>query len=448
MIRGIIFTVLAGISGLIFTSCGGNSFEGNIVAVEVMGEPGVSWEGSRLISINPGSPGKSKLLSEDFESACAPSLSHEGRYLYFQGKKEANDSWQIWVMDLHKKAISQVTNLPEDCTHPAALPDGSLIFSRAGSVKETIISSLFRCQRDGGELSQLTFNPGLNRFSSVLSEGRVLYVSKQLYPEYGLPKLMTMRPDGTKSELYHLGSKESHPVSVAMESEDGHVYFISKDGKLSRIQHKRPLHTFENLSGEIKGKFSAVCPKSGSLLLVSFQPSGNEPFALYEFDAGSKEKPTLVFSSERNISQCLWIGSRSERPKILPSAVNMEKETGLLMSQDINHSILPVNAQVSGDTLAHGIRVYSLNGLIGETEVEADGSFYLEIDADTPVRIETINVQGETVRGPSDWIYLRPNERRACVGCHADQELAPKNFQPLAIKVAPVLLSAKKEMSK
>ena len=64
-----------------------------------------------------------------------------------------------------------------------------------------------------------------------------------------------------------------------------------------------------------------------------------------------------------------------------------------------------------------------------------------KLDADTPFRIETLNIQGETVRGPSDWIYLRPNERRACVGCHADPELAPKNFQPLAVKGAPVVCS-------
>ena len=73
-------------------------------------------------------------------------------------------------------------------------------------------------------------------------------------------------------------------------------------------------------------------------------------------------------------------------------------------------------------------------------DVKEDGSFYLKLDADSPLRIEALNSQGETVRGPSDWIYLRANERRACVGCHADPELAPKNFQPLAIKEDPVVV--------
>jgi hypothetical protein len=95
--------------------------------------------------------------------------------------------------------------------------------------------------------------------------------------------------------------------------------------------------------------------------------------------------------------------------------------------------------------VADRIRVTSLNEELGIVEVKADGSFYLKMDSDTPFRIETLNKHGETVRGPSNWIYLRPNERRGCVGCHADPELAPKNFQPLAVKEDPKVLSAKKK---
>jgi hypothetical protein len=62
------------------------------------------------------------------------------------------------------------------------------------------------------------------------------------------------------------------------------------------------------------------------------------------------------------------------------------------------------------------------------------------VDADTPYRFETMNSQGEVLRGPSDWIYLRPNERRACTGCHVNPELAPRNYQPHAVKEDPVML--------
>ncbi len=110
------------------------------------------------------------------------------------------------------------------------------------------------------------------------------------------------------------------------------------------------------------------------------------------------------------------------------------------MSQDINHSMLPVNRTAGDDSIATHIRILSIEGEIAVVEAKEDGSVYLEIDADRPVRFETLNSQGKVVRGPSDWIYLRPNERRACVGCHADPELAPRNIQPRAVKNMPVVV--------
>jgi hypothetical protein len=135
------------------------------------------------------------------------------------------------------------------------------------------------------------------------------------------------------------------------------------------------------------------------------------------------------------------------RPRKLPSAVNMDNPTGQLMSQDINHSMLAAHTGLKGDTVAMSIRVTYLEGGNKVIETGQDGSFYLTLDAEKPFRIETLNNLGETVRGPSDWIYLRPNERRACTGCHADPELAPENIQPIAVKSDPVVFHATQKES-
>jgi len=438
--------MIAGIVALLVVSCTSNSFEGKIVAVEEAELTTGSFIGAKLIVIEPGKPGKSaRELSKEFESACAPAVSHEGRYLYFQGKKATGDPWQIWVMDLQKSSIKKVTDLAEDCFHPAALPDGKVIFSRFSDEKKVPTHSLYKCNMDGSELTRVTFNPGNDLHPTVLDEGRVLYLSQQQYPESGQPKILIMRPDGTKSELYHSGYMGRMPVTGGVESEDGHIYFIEEEGSLSRVLHNRPLHTHENLSMNFKGSFASVYPYPGSGLLVSYQPEGSGNYGLYDFDADAQESPVLLYEGDKDITDPVLIRALEERPRILPSAVNMEKSTGLLMSQNINHSILEASPDLSGDAAANRIRVVGLDGLLGEVAVEEDGSFYLVLDADTPVRIETLNSLGETIRGPSDWIYLRPNERRGCVGCHADNELAPDNTQPMAVKGAPVDLSAKKE---
>jgi len=254
-----------------------------------------------------------------------------------------------------------------------------------------------------------------------------------------------MRPDGTKSEVYSRGSGELHPAGKATESAKGYVYFISSGGKFSRLEHKRPLHTFENLSEGIAGSFASVIPFEENGCLVSYRSSEGEAYGLYRFNPDTRETPSLLYQGEADVTDPVLIAAMPERPRILPSAVNPELSTGLLMSQDINHSQLPVHPGISGDSLADRIRISSLEKELGVVEVKADGSFYVKMDSDTPFRIESLNKQGETVRGPSDWIYLRPNERRGCVGCHADPELAPKNFQPLAVKEDPVVLSVEKK---
>ena len=442
LFRLVAYTGMASVS---FLSCN-NSYEGVVIAVELQDPLDGSFEGAKLITIDIQKPGKpAKILSDDFESASAPAISHQGRYLFFQGKKEGDQSWQIWVTDLQKRSTNRVTNLPENCIEPTALPDGTIMFSREGTVKGEKVHDLYCCQMDGTELMRLTFNPAHNLYASVLQEGRVLYSSSQQYPDSKTPVLMVMRPDGTKSEIYYRGAGGSAPAGGGAESAEGYTYFIESNGQLSRVLHKRPLHTLERLSDALPGSFSSVYPMKGSNNLVSYQPSDNEPYALYTFDADSRNAPHLLYKGRGHITDPLLVASMEKRPMILPSPVDLNNPTAILMSQDINHSMNPVNMGISGDSTAKRIRVSTLKGELAVVEVKTDGSFYLKLDADIPLRIETLNRQGEIVRGPSDWIYLRANERRACVGCHANPELAPKNIQPLAVKEDPVVLIAKKK---
>jgi hypothetical protein len=437
----VIFTGLIGLTG---HSCSNGPYDGKIVAVQLASGNEGSVEGASLVLVDPDAPNKPvEILSKGFSGACTPSLSHDGRYLYFQGKKQQTDPWQIWMMDLHRKSFSQVTDLPENCTHPTALPDETVIFSRESSVKGIRVDDLWRCGMDGCCLTRITFTPASNNYSSILSEGRVLYLSSQQYPEPNDPVLMVMLPDGTKSELYSPGCSGLSPVTGGAESNDGYIYFVSAGGRLSRVLHRRPLHTFEDLSGEIAGTFSTVTPLEDGTCLVAYRPSSASPMGIYSFDPAGNTAPALIYQGVGDLTDPVKIAAMATRPRILPSAVNPENPTALLMSQDINHSILPVHPGIAGDTMAHSIRVISLEGEQAEVEVREDGSFYLKMAADLPFRIETLNSLGETVRGPSDWIYLRPNERRACIGCHADPELAPENIQPAAVKTDPVVLFAK-----
>jgi hypothetical protein len=68
--------------------------------------------------------------------------------------------------------------------------------------------------------------------------------------------------------------------------------------------------------------------------------------------------------------------------------------------------------------------------LLGQTEVEGDGSFYIQVPADKPLRMELVDGSGKTVQAEHGWFWMRPSEQRICVGCHTGPERAPENKVP------------------
>ena len=96
------------------------------------------------------------------------------------------------------------------------------------------------------------------------------------------------------------------------------------------------------------------------------------------------------------------------------------------------------SAGISRPLKAYKIQVAGRDSSLGVVQVEKDGSVYLKVIADTPFQIRTIDEKGNVLSGPCGWIWLRPNERRGCVGCHEDHEMVPENKVPLAVRNPPV----------
>jgi len=257
---------------------------------------------------------------------------------------------------------------------------------------------------------------------------------------------MVLRPDGTKAMLFYKGIEGSELISRAWETTSGEVLFIESDhdnienGSLISIHQNRPLHSGINLTSGIKGTFRSVFPLPSGQCLVSFRPSGTERFALYQFDPRNSLLGDMIYSNPDYHAIEAAAVVKIGRPKNLPSEVNETAETGLLFCQDINVSCIRSEDISMGIIKANKIRVSGQHGSLGEVEVEEDGSFYLKVAADTSFQIRTLDENGGLVHGPSAWIWIRPNERRGCVGCHEDPELVPVNRVPLAVKKPPVTI--------
>lgn len=65
--------------------------------------------------------------------------------------------------------------------------------------------------------------------------------------------------------------------------------------------------------------------------------------------------------------------------------------------------------------------------ILGYAPVEPDGSFRLQVPADVPLALSIIDAQGRAYQTHTNWIQVRPGERRTCDGCHSPRRGAALN---------------------
>jgi hypothetical protein len=411
---------------------------------------GAFWRyvpGARISAVLPGKPTSLKVLTKDFFSANSPCISYDGRFILFTAQQKQDESWQIWEMNLDNLKYRQVISCKENCTDPVYLPGERLAFSKL-TVNDTVKSAhcLYTCNLDGSGLRQITFSPNDNFSTTVLKDGRLLTVSRQSQPVQDDPMLMVMRPDGTKADMFYKSGTGNTLISSTHETSDGKILFIesnkegSPKGDLVSITYNRPLHTRVNLTSGTGGDFCTVLPAGPDKYFVSCRKSVSEHFSLYEFDPEKRSIGQEVFSDPGYDIVDVVMTEAYERPKKLPSEVDLKVKTGLLLCQNINFSDPRVQDNFSDAFKALKIEVLGVDTTYGVVKVEKDGSFQLKVMADTPFRIRTLDKEGNVVNGPCSWLWLRPNERRGCVGCHEDPEMAPENIVSLAVKKPPVII--------
>jgi hypothetical protein len=451
----LIASIVTGFSLILLTSCNKKPPEGMIIITQVSGKlqdinyvNGNSWRyisQSRISSFDPADPEKSlKVLTADFYSARSPEVSCDGKHLLFAGQMKENDPWQIWEMDLGSLKTERITSTQNNCTDPAYLPLGEVVYSENlpdDSLKSG--HSLYTGNLDGSNMKRITFNPHAYFASTVLMDGRILSVSRKVYPKNGKALLMAMRPDGTKCELFYRGPDGRIITSRAWETSGNNIVFIESDennpgnDKIISVNYNNPFASKKDLTPDTEGSIHSLFPESSGKLLITYRKPGDERYALYEYDPETmKLGKQLLNSVDFDILEAVEVKVHP-RPRKMPSEVHMDIKTGLIVCQDAKLLDPAVASRKPGLAETAQIEIIGIDSAMGDFSPEPDGSFYLRIKADKPFRIRSIDSKGNVIQS-CDWLWLRPNERRGCVGCHENPELAPENRIPMAVKKSPI----------
>ena len=377
-----------------------------------------------------------QILTAEFYSARAPEISYDGSTMVFSAQKTKGEPWQIWTMNLESKEFVQVTESRTNCTDPVWLPNGDIAFSKLVTDDNSLKYHALHTITIGGCCEErITFQPHEDVNSSILNDGRILVASKQMYPDPGSYKFIALRPDGTKAELFHMTEAKSHILGKAVEL-NGTVYF-SKTSELSSVKFSRPLHSEEFVISKDRGDVIAAAAIDDKNLMITIMKPDERTYGIGTINLDDPYQEDFYYNdSEYHIIEAVVVIERVV-PRKLPSRVNPEMNSGFLFSMNADASDIDVNGKTSM------VQVLGMYDTIGATAVEEDGSFYLELTADQPVRFQTLDESGSILRGPSSWMWVRPNERRGCAGCHQDREVAPENVVPKAMNKAPLALIRK-----
>ena len=361
--------------------------------------------------------GGSRKLITSFVASADPDVSFDGSKILFSGKKSTTDAWQIWEIGLDGTGLRQITFTKADSVRPFYLPEDRIVYSRRIDGR-LVLESL---PAGGGTATGLFYAPGNAIATDVLRDGRILFDSS--YPlGSAAPEIYTVYSDGSGVESYRCDHKIRRFGGRQIAS--GDIVFSTGRGLARFTSPSAQQVSVATPAGEYAGDIAEL--SDGSWLL-SRRNSHSAPFQLITWKPG-QATPAPVISDNANLIQAQIVAGRSV-PNRHPSALHPWK-TANLLALNVYTSKYNFAAGSVASVRVYGQTTDGKEKLMGTAPVESDGSLYVKIPGDAPIKFELVDKQGGSLKKQAGWMWARAGEQRVCVGCHAGPEHSPENAVP------------------
>jgi hypothetical protein len=434
------------------------------------------YEGACLVKVNPDS--SIEVLSKGFHSACDPEISFEASRILFSGKRTRTDQWQIFEMEIDGSNLRQITNVEFSCRNPGYQSTLYTIVSPKPWQQLTFVglengyTNLYSCKLDGSEIRRLTFNLSDNMDPSLMYDGRLLFASLQRSKlsrgaTDGI-SLFGISIDGTDyaafssekgKRIKHMPCTTTKDLAVFIESDR-----IQWDGAgcVGCVRIRRPLHSYRSITRESDGYFHSPSPLPDGKILISRRSiNDTDTHGVYSLEPSTGKLELIFDSPDYHDIQAKVVCPRPE-PDGRSSVVTEKDPNGKLYCLDVYISDfeksewmppgtvkrvrilegISTTKNISPDQNSSNKEAIESSGnknfhlvqqrILGEIDIAEDGSFNIEIPANTPIKLQTLDADGMALRS-CDWIWARNHEPRGCIGCHEDGELTPENVMVKAV---------------
>jgi formylglycine-generating enzyme required for sulfatase activity len=404
--------------------------------------------------------------------------------------------WRVMELDFGAaaapKSIAQIDEPDVDNYDACYLPDGNIIFSSSAPFTgvpcvggSAHVANFYRLERGSGAIRRLTFDQDHDWCPTVMNDGKVMYLRWEYsdLPHFVSRILFQMNPDGTE-QREHYGSNSYWPNSTFFArpvpgSSTRFVGVVSghhdtpRMGDLILFDVAKGRHEADGVVQRIPGrgvkvepvirdgltqanwpKFLHPWPLSDGFFLTAGRPSAAAPWGIYLADVFDN----LVLIKElpgQALLEPVPLQARV-RPPVLASRVQPERKDATVYLTDVYAG--PGLAGVPRGTVkklrlftyhfayqgmggqVHRIGFdgpWDIKRIIGTVPVEADGSAFFRVPANTPISIQPLDEQGHALQLMRSWTTAMPGESVSCTGCHEPRNESPPTQRTLALARAP-----------
>jgi len=387
-------------------------------------------KGAQLLLIHEGKP---EPLVKNFAASADASVSFDGKRILFAGKQAASDPWQIWEMTLADRSLRRLIAGASDAIRPFYLPAGRLVYAQRTSqgyqleaAGKDASNAFAPIDADAGStLLSLSYLSASAIPSDVLADGRVLFEASYPLGSGSTPEMFLVYSDGSGVESYRCDHGKARWGGRQLAS--GDVVF-THGATLARFTS--PLAHETQVAAPAGEYAGAVAETPTGSWLVSAKTAASDHFALKQWKPGAAAIRTVLVESGENLVDPVLVAPRY-RPKRHPSGLHDWNYANLLAldaRQSREGDLKTAPASVRMETMEAGHAV-----IAGTAPVETDGSFFVKVPADKPIRFSLLDDKGAVLRAEHGWFWTRKGEQRICVGCHAGPERASENRVPAVL---------------
>ncbi len=427
-------------------------------------------DGGRLCRYNLRT-GEVKIILDDKEGGIRdPQVHYDGQKILFSYRPGKSPTFHLHEINIDGTGLQQLTDGPDDDIEPVYLPDGNIIFcssrcQRFVNCWFTRVAVLYRCDADGKNVRMVSTNNDHDNTPCVLPDGRILYMRWEYVDrsQVHFHHLWTVNPDGTGQMVYFgnefAGTSMLDPQPIP--------------GTNKAVASFSPGHGLPEHMGHV----TIVDPNAGPDVLPAAKRVSNgktlyrDPWAFSEncFLVANRDGIHVMDGQGNTELVCKLPGKSGmdlheprpllvrQRERIIPSRLDLTKNTGTLFLADIYSGRamtgvqpgeikkllvleqLPKQVNFSGgmEPLTIG-GTFTLARILGTVPVEPDGSAHLELPALRSLFFVALDKDDLAVKRMQSFVTLQPGEKTGCVGCHEQRQRTP-HYRPdtLAMKRAP-----------